>query len=340
MKYRIDILRNFIPIGTLAVTNCTVKFDSGAKIKRGATITTNMAMMQLSTPDFQRMSDRISPVIIDDDGTEHREGVFMIVSDPVSYSSAYNLTNLELYDESYILDQTAFDSRQYFAAGMAYTDVFGSILTACGLVRQLIEPSSGTLAIEREFAVGDNALDTLNLLLEEAGYNSLYMDANGYACCKLKSNPSVPSFVYRSGDSSNIREGISGNIDVYGIPNVFVGVVSTPEQGVMMYTAENHNLNSELSIERRGYKLTKVYKLDSVASSAELQFYVNELLNDSMTALQSVSFNTTIETGHSYKDVIQIETDDISGLYVEKSWSLTFGTDAVMTHIAERRVVV
>lgn len=340
MNYRIDILRNYVPIGTLAVSSCSVSFNADAKIKRSASITTNMDEMDLTVSNFERMSDRIMPVVIEDDGTEHPVGLFMLVSDPVSYGSAYNETQLELYDESYILNQSAFDTRHYYAATTKYMDVFSSILTECGLTRQNIEPSSGALLVDREFAVGDNIMDTLNTLLEEAGYESLFMDSNGFATCRLKSDKYEPDFVYRSGDSSSIQNSISANVDVYGIPNVFVGLVSSPDQSVLTYTAENHNLNSDLSIERRGYKLTKVYKLDSAASLASLKSYIDTLLNESMTALQTVSFTSALETGHEFKNVLQIETDDISGLYIEKKWSMTFGTDAQMSHNAERRVVV
>lgn len=340
MNYKIEILRNYATIGTLAFSNCSISFNADAKIKRSASVTTNMGMMDLTVPEFERMSDRISPVIIEEDGTEHRAGVFMLVADPTSYGSAYDETNLELYDESYILDQSAFSERHFYAAGTKYTDVFSTILTECGLLRQLIDPSDNVLVIDREFAVGDNILESLNVLLQESGYESLYMNSDGFATCKIKKNDFEPKFIYRSGLKSNIQQSVSSNVDVYGIPNVFVGVVSTPDQSVMTYIAENHNLNSELCIERRGYKLTKVYKLDSASSQAELKNYIDNLLNDSMMTLQTVSFTSAVEPGHEFKDLLQIETSDISGLYVEKAWSLSFATGAVMNHSAERRILV
>lgn len=340
MQYRIDVLRNYVPIGTLAFTGCTVNFSADAKIKRSASIVTNMAMMDLTVDSFELMSDRISPVMIDDYGREYRAGIFMLVSDPVTYGTPYDETNMELYDESYIMEQSAFDSRHFYAAGTPYTDVFSQILTECGLVRQMIDDSNSVLAIDREFPVGENILNALNTLLEEAGYESLFMDSDGFARCMLKMNKYEPDFIYRAGENSTLYESITGNTDVYGIPNVFVGVVSTPDQGVMTYTAENHHLESELSIERRGYKLTKVYKLDSASSQAELEAYVDGLLNDSLMALETLSFTSGIEPGHEFKNMLQVETEDVSGLYVEKSWSMTFGTGANMTHSAERRIII
>ena len=64
MKYRIDILRKYIPIGELPAESCTIKYDATAEIKRGASITCNMDMMRLTVPEFSMTSDRISPVII------------------------------------------------------------------------------------------------------------------------------------------------------------------------------------------------------------------------------------------------------------------------------------
>lgn len=340
MKYRIDVLRNYVPIGVLPAESCSVTFNSDSKIKRAASIVCNLDMMQLTVSEFRRTSDRISPVIINDDGTEHREGIFMIISSPKTYGSAYDQTKLELYDESYILDQSAFASRHYYASGTAYTTVFSQILTECGLTRQVVDPSAATLQIDREFAVGDNVLESLNTLLEEAGYDSLHMSGDGNAMCTLKQDKTIPDFIYRTDSKSIVRPDLTDNRDIYGIPNVFVGVVSTPDQSVMTYTAENHNLNSDLSIERRGYKLTKVYELDSVASQQELEDYINKLLSDSMMALEGITIITDIQSGHEFQDCLQIEHDDLTGLFIEKSWSYSFGTGASMSHYAERKVIV
>ena len=106
----------------------------------------------------------------------------------------------------------------------------------------------------------------------------------------------------------------------------------------MTAKAENHNLNSDLSIERRGYKLTKIYKLDSVASQAELDAYVNRLMSDSMMVTDRVSVSTAPEYDHDFRNAVQIDTKEIRGLYIETAWDLTFGTGQAMTHMLERRV--
>lgn len=338
MQYRIEVLRNYIPIGELTAESCSVTYNADSKIKRAASIVCNMNMMRLTVPQFEKMSDRISPVIIDEDG-EHREGVFMIISSPKTFGSAYDQTKLELYDESYILDQSAFDSRHYYASGTAYTTVFSQILTECGITRQYIDESAATLQMDREFAVGDNVLDSLNMLLEEAGYDTLHMNGDGYAMCTLKVTKTVPDFIYRTDDTSIVYPDMTDNFDVYNIPNVFVGVVSTPDHSLMTYTAENHNLNSDLSIERRGYKLTRVYKLDGIASQLELEAYINTLLDNSMMAIEAVNIVTDLQPGHDFQNCIQIEHGEVTGLFVEKQWSYSFGTGASMSHYAEKKVI-
>jgi len=340
MQYRIEILRNYIPIGTLQAESCSISYNSDAEIKRSASLVCNMDMMKLTASEFDIMSDRISPVIIDDDGTEHREGVFMMISAPKTYGEAYDSTSFELYDESYILAQSSFDSRRYYAAGTLYTSVFNEILGDCSLTRLHIDASNSTLQIDREFPLGENILKSLNELLLEAGYDALHMDENGYAMCTLKADKTSPEFVYRTNALSTVQPALTSTFDIYGIPNVFVGVVSTPDQSVMKYVAENHNTDSCLSIERRGYKLTKVYNLDSVASSQELAGYVERLLNDSMMAVEGVNFTTTIQPGHGFQNCVQIEHKDITGLFIEKSWSYSFGTGASMNHYAEKKVFV
>lgn len=340
MKYRIDVLRKYIPIGELPAESCTIKYDANAEIKRGASITCNMDMMRLTVPEFSMSSDRISPVIIDDDGTEHREGIYMIISSPLSFGETHDQTTLELYDESYILAQSAFDSRHFYAAGTLYTDVFRQILSEMGMARQYIDASSAIMQVDREFAVGDNVLESLNALLVEAGFDTLHVDGEGYAKCTLKTSKTAPEFIYKAGYNSEVYPGITRKKDIYGLPNVFVGVVSIPEQAVLKYKAENHNPDSELSIERRGYKLTQVYQLDSIASQQELEEYVNELLSDSMMAVEGVSLSTEIQPGHDFQNCIQIEHKGLTGLYIEKSWSYSLETGAAMSHYAEKKVMV
>lgn len=340
MKFRIDILRNYIPIGELPAENCTIRYNADAEIKRGASITCNMGMMHLTVPEFSAASDRISPVVIDDNGTEHREGIYMIISSPLTYGDSYDTTSLELYDESYVLAQSAFDSRHFYAAGTLYTDVFRSILSEMNVARQYIDASAATMQIDREFAVGENVLKSLNTLLVEAGFDTLHYDGNGYAKCTLKTNKMAPEYVYKTDAFSKVYPGISRKRDIYGLPNVFVGLVSTPDQNVLTYKVENHNADSGLSIERRGYKLTKVYKLDSIASQQELEDYVNKLLTDSMMAVEGVTISTNIQPGHDFQNCLQIEHDDLSGLYIEKSWSYSLENGAAMQHYAEKKVFV
>ena len=336
MRYRIDVLRNYIPIGVLPAESCSITYNSDAEIKRSASITCNLGLMRLTVPELNRMGDRISPIIIDDNGVEHREGIYMMIASPKTYGDAYDSVNLELYDESYILAQSAFDTRHYYPAGTPYTQVFNEILTENGFARQYIDPSASTLQIDREFAVGENILKSLNTLLEEAGFDTLHMDTEGYAKCTRKVDKTVPEFIYKA----NFNPGMTESFDVYGIPNVFVGVVSTPDHSVMTYTAENHNPNSELSIERRGYKLAKVYTLDSIASQEELEEYVNNLLQDSMMAIEGVTFTSDIQPGHDFENCVQVEHKEVTGLYIEKSWSYSFGTAEVMNHYAEKKVIV
>jgi hypothetical protein len=340
MKYRIDVLRKYIPIGELPAENCTIRYDATAEIKRGASITCNMDMMHLTVPDFSMVSDRISPVVIDDDGVEHREGIYMIISNPQTFGEAQDQTTLELYDESYILAQSAFDSRHYYAAGTLYTDIFRGILSESGIVRQYIDASAAVTQVDREFAVGDNVLQSLNTLLVEAGFDTLHLDGNGYAKCTLKTDKTAPEFIYKTGTDSEVYPDMTRKKDIYGLPNVFVGVVSTPDQEVLTYKAENHNLNSDLSIERRGYKLTQVYQLDGIASQDELEAYVNKLMTDSMMAIEGVTLSTGIQPDHDFQNCIQIEHKGVTGLYIEKSWSYSLEPGGAMEHYAEKKVFV
>ena len=371
MKWRVEALRNGVPIGTINTISGHIKQDSTAKIKLALSLQCDDLSINLyknirktgeglhpsedlvpseilvpyddsyteETTSFSRLADRISPVAIASDGTEERQGVFMIVTDPLTITGSSRLTNLELYDESYKLDQSSFSTRHYYAAGTLYTDAVRQILTELDITLQYIVSSTLTISVDREFPIGTNCLTALNTLLDEINYEDLFFDGNGYACCVPITEKSVPEFKYIQ-DESDIVPSIKKVLDIYGLPNVFVGMVSNPDKSVMTYTKENHDLSSELSIERRGYRLAKVYTPDDMASATALQNYIEKQYMETEAVTETITFPTSVELGHGFKNLCQIETDDISGLYTETAWDIDMSTAGQMNHTFKKKVTV
>ena len=370
MNYRIEVIRNGIPIGTLNTVSGDIKYDSSSKIMRAASficdnfkinfnpdyVTTtglypsstlyptdslypSSDTVDISVPKFSRMGDRISPILIDDNGKEYRQGKLMIVSSPATETSTNTTRSIELYDETYIIEQSSFPERMYFSSGTKVTDIINSVLGSFGFSDILITPSDLTISIDREFSIGDNVLDTLNNLLTEINYEPIHINREGFVIiCPIVENY-TPEYIYRENENCTIIPGLKDTIDIYDLPNVFVGICSSPDKSVITYKRENHNIGSELSIEARGYRIVKTYKPNDINSADALEAYINTLYNQTEAVLETEDFISKTEFDHDYKNILQIETNTVSGLYKEQSWQINLGTSGNMSHTATKQVM-
>jgi len=271
---------------------------------------------------------------------EYPLGTFMICSSPSTITSSSIQFSIELYDRTFIFDQSQIDSRLYIPNGSLYIKSIEDMIADSGILMIYKTPSLLATNIDKEYPVGTNKLEILNGLLSEIGYEDLWFDENGYAILSPKKDSTfVPKFTYRTNELSNVIGSFEDRYDTYDIPNVFVGVVSNPDlDSVLTYKAENNSASSEMSIRNRGYKLTKIYELDDIASQDELEKYIDNELLSSMQVLETVTFTTAIEGNHGIKDDVQIDNDTIQGMFIEKSWEIALGTNGTMTHTCDRKV--
>lgn len=371
--FRLEILRDTIPIGALRCKNVTIKYDAGAAVKRGmqcvlSAVFADMyeiktkvrdwvyfdgtrqfddtwcfvdAIYETSTYSFDMFSDRLRPVLIID-GEEYPLGKFMIISAPQTYAETGNHYSIEAYDETMLLKQAALTDRTFYAAGTKYQAIIENLLTDCGFANVLADETSATLPISREFDIGTTYLDVINELLSEINYNPVHQGANGTIYLTKKENKQTADFVYRDQSNIfNILDTIEETKDIYQKPNVIVGVLSNPQQTPVTYTRENNDPNSVLSIGRRGYKVVKVYKLSNMATTADLQAYIDAELLKAMQTTETVKFSTQAEAGHEYGSTVQLATNLTNGLYTETEWEINITVNSMrMTHNAERRVFV
>lgn len=361
--YRVDVLRKNIVIGSLTCTDVQIHYDSTADIKRSASITADTKLNKMQSVikktgsattitfnlttnlysdryteipfEFNDITDRLRPVLIID-GTEYNQGTFIISSKPTTVNGEYVSSTLECYDETYILDQSATSSRMYFASGSNYIDSIESILVGSGLSNIIADANTGTMNADHDWDLGTTKLEIINQLLDEINYEHVYTDGNGYIHLQKKSTSFVPKWIYRQNDQSIMSMEMTKQKDIYNIPNVFVGVVTSPDVSTLTFKKTNDNVQSELSTVNRGYELCKVYEFNDISTEAELESYINDEYLKSLMATETITFSTAPDGSHGNKESIQIDTDEISGLYQETKWDLTFGSD--MTHTAERVV--
>lgn len=336
-----EILRNNIPIGTLKCRSVSIKYDATAEVMRGMQCDLYADHIDIQSPfEFDLFSDRIRPVLIED-GEEHSLGVFMIIAAPKSLAETGSYYSIEAYDETMLLKQAAVTNRQYFAAGTRYIDAIESLITAVGLANIVADESDATMAISREFEIGTSYLTIINTLLTELNYSPVHIGADGYVYLTRKVTPTEADFIYRDNKQFSLIGTLETDTDIYDKPNVLVGVVSNPQQTPIVYTRENTDVNSALSIARRGYRVVKVYRLSNIASEDVLQAYIDAELLNAMQTTETVEFQTIIEAGHDYRSSIQLATELIDGLFIEVAWQIDIRPNSArMRHTAERRVFI
>ncbi|MFV0550521.1 MAG: hypothetical protein ACK5L6_01185 [Anaerorhabdus sp.] len=367
MIYDFSILRKNIEIGKLYVESCSISYDSKAKIKRAGQIVISAEKFDMNKKiikasdyvffdgtkffngtwsfadsiytyeefKFDMMTDRI---MISINGKS--VGIFMIVASPLSYDDKNDKYSLEIYDETFIVDQSCLTSRLFITSGTKYIDFIRMRLTTLGFSNVLSDDSDLSFTSDREFEYGMNELELINLLLTEMNYNSLHIDENGYIKITKKENTLTPKHKYFAGKNSILLNQMTSNFDIYNIPNIFVGVVSNPDVPMMQYTRINDDIGNKLSTIRRGYNVPKTYKFDNIASEEELKTFIDNEYVKSLQTIQVVNISTKIENNHEFEDVVQLHTNDIKGLFREVSWEINLSTGGTMTHTLERAVFI
>jgi hypothetical protein len=136
----------------------------------------------------------------------------------------------------------------------------------------------------------------------------------------------------------NIEEGT----DIYNLPNVVIGVWSSPDaDDPIVYKKVNDDPMSVISTISRGYRVVKRVELRNIASETELKDYVDRVAFEATQATETVSFTTIVEAGHEPNTAVQLDTEDIAGLFIETGWDMSISnTSYSMKHTAERKIFV
>ena len=340
IDWRIDVLRNNVAIGTLKANQCELIFDSSAQVMRSGKITMPINPTTAEGVEINLFSDRIRPAMLKD-GQEYPLGKYMVVAAPESLSDAGSFMSIEMYDETMILKQARIDERVFFASGTSYQSAIEQILVSCGLTSYFFEDTAATLSEDREFPIGTMCLEIINKLLDEINYDHIHAGLDGVLYLTPKRQKQSADHVYTDRRPFGILKPIKRDTDIYSLPNVLIGVVSNPSlASPIVYKRENNDLNSQISIPARGYKVTKTYNLSNIATAEDLQAYIDAEFLKSTQMTETAEIETVPEAGHEFGDTVQIDTELISGLYVEVGWTMRLSVTENMTHKLERMVFV
>lgn len=371
-EYRIDIIRKHVKIGETRVKSCTIDFVQDAEVTRtmkaqipkdgfiiedtlvkqdedliyfdgtrcfdGTWCFSSVAGKWLKVKnEFDMFSDRLRPVMVIND-EEYNFGDYMVIAAPLEDDGKEYYYDIEAYDETMTLKQAALTERKYYAAGTDYLDIIGVLLTDCELTKVIEEPTDVKTTIDHEYAIGKPYLEIINELLDEIGYSHIYAGQSGYIYITKNATKQTADYVYTD-ENSTIVDTIQTDTDIYSLPNVVIGYVSSPDiPTVMKYKRVNDSPDSVISTVRRGYSVVEAFELNDCPDMTTLQLAVDNKFLESTQATETAKISTMPDGNHSYGSYVSLGQNGINGLFREVGWSIEFGGN--MSHDLERKTFV
>lgn len=369
-KWRLDIIRKYTKIGEALMKSMQIQFVENADVTRTLKVviprdgfkTNPIAVLRerkiffdgtrffdgtwsfeessdwvLVDVDFNMFSDRIRPVLIVGD-KEHNFGDFMVIAAPMTDDGREKIYSIEAYDETMLLKQSTLATRKYYPTGTLYMDIIMGLLTECGIQKIIKDDTNAAITIDREYSIGTNYLKIVNELLEEIGYSHVYAGADSYCFVRRNITKNYADFYYND-KNSTITSAIKTDTDIYSLPNVVVGFVSSPDIPTVLRTVRvNDNPNSVISTVRRGYNVVQSYKFDDCPDIDTLSRAVDQKFLEASQATETAEIETMPDGNHEFGSYIALGHSEENALYREVEWTIT--ANGTMSHKLERKVLV
>jgi len=243
-----------------------------------------------------------------------------------------------------ILAEDCVTEHYYIAAGTNYIEAVEALLLSAGIESVIATPNAEVLPTAREFEIGTSKLSIINTLLSEINYNTVTVNSDGVFLLTPYAEPTPDdiSIRYSADEVSVLGYLATTELDLYGVPNIFVAVCSNPELGTNLKSVyTNSNPASELSTIRRGRSIvSQVYKPDAITSQYELDKYIRRIAFEGSQVYQKISFETLVMPEHETGTVLEIHHPDFSGVFREYSWSMNLSTGGIMQHEVRRLMAI
>lgn len=339
LDFRYKILRNGADFGWLKVperNTPVLRVDASQPIPRALSATF------LPHEKINWLTDELAPYLLVN-GTAYPLGILSAGTVTPKEADGVDTESVEAYDRCLRVRETRAETRPHFAKGSNYITVIQQLLTASGIASVISTPTEETLQSDREdWDIGASNLDIINTLLKEINYNPLWFDTAGMAILEPAALPTAANITHRLRDKrveSLLLPGISRETDIYNAPNVFVCICQNPDYPApLSAVAENTNMQSPLSIPRRGRRIVEVEYLDNIASQAALDAYAARKRDLSMIRGETLRLTTGLLPGFGVYDVTALEYLGLFALTTERAWTMELGVGGKMKHVLERVV--
>lgn len=344
IKFRYDLLnKNEMYIGTLdSVLSGEVSMSAFMDIKR----TANLSIKE--SRDIDWLNDRIQPFSMlrmpDGGWMEWSHGIFLLSSPKRKDGNNGVYREVTCYDGLQVLMDDKFDSRYTIAAGTKYIAAINEILFDMGITKTNIVSSDAILQITKEYEIGTTKLATINELLQEMNYNSMWVDEYGYYTASPYVIPidRAVDYVYKDDELSVTYNGMEEELDLFGVPNKWVVVQTNAETSPMVSIYVNENMNSVTSTTSRGRTIVDYREVDNIADQAALNGYTRRIAYEASQVYGYLEFETAIMPMHSYLDMLKVEYGPlgINNKYTETNWTIPLVPGGKMKHTARRVVTI
>lgn len=333
-------------IGSVDVSDAKIKHAALAdKIKR--TFDGSLS------PDanFDYLSDRLRAYVRllmpDGQWNEWAMGTFLLTTAQTSRRATAPRQSQPVsgFDLLQVLEEDSVIDRYVVPAGTNYVTAIGTVLTSAGFATNTVAATSLVTPAAVEWEPGTSKLQIVNALLAAINYETLSMDPFGNPTAGPYETPDVANvlWAYALDSASLVRQGTSTVLDLFNVPNVFVGFVSQPDRPTLRSVITNSDPTSPLSTVRRGRSIVKVLdaqQTQDVADQATLDAKVARARDEATQQYESIEFSTGIMPMHDDSDVVTFDYGAGVNRYREVGWELELRAGGAMKHTARRVVLI
>jgi len=344
IRFRYDLLdgTNVFKRTLTNVLSGHVENNTFADIKRTAKFT----LQDDGAINF--LSDRIQPFALlkmpDGNFVSWALGVFMLSSPKrKSDTTGHVIRDVDAYDLLQVLKDDKVTDRYTVPAGANYIAALKTLLDGAGLTSQNLTACASVLPVSLDWPPGTAKLQIANDLLSTINYKSLTIYEVGQAVAQPYVLPSA-----RAGDYTYVDDSLSvtfpeveQSLDLFGVPNKWVLVVSEADQATLTSAYTNSNPASPTSTVNRGRTIVN-FGTETGVDQPTLDAKVQRLAFEASQVYEEVALETAIMPMHSDNDMITLTFSalGISANYSESSWAFDLQAGAKMKHIVRKVVTI
>lgn len=325
------------------VVTCTVKHDDLADVKR----TCDLTLPASST--FDQLTHRLRAYarlrMPDGEWQEWALGTFYLQTARRRRAAAAgdSVSARVGYDGTLRLQDDKLTDRHVVDVGVAHTTAVKDQLTAAGLPTSSVSDLTQTLPAPLEWEPGTTRLKIINDLLAAVNYRPVRFDAMGTPVVEPYLPPDEAPVVWRYAVDVNsvVRPGVDTDLDLFGVPNRWVGYVSQPDLPPLRAVITNDDPADPLSTVGRGRVIVRVIDTQQIGEAptqAILADLVERAAQEDRSQYETASFSTGLMPFHDSGQVFELDYGDGPLRYRETSWTMELKAGGVMQH-GMRRVV-